>query len=285
MKTIAPYLWFKDRAEEAVQFYVSIFKNSSIIEQSHILGETPSGKDIFMATFSLAGQEFYALEGGPIFSFNPAISLMVACETEQELDNLWEKLAGNGEILMELGEYPFSKKYGWLNDRYGVSWQLILGDNPQKITPFLLFVSNQPGRAKEAIQYYLSIFKDSQLIDAEKLVFKLNNLTFMALDGGLEHQFTFSPATSFFVNCETQPEIDYLWEKLSKGGEKQMCGWLQDKYGISWQIIPTILGKYMSDPDPVKTKRVMNAMLQMKKIDIGLLDKAYLRELSEEWEV
>jgi predicted 3-demethylubiquinone-9 3-methyltransferase (glyoxalase superfamily) len=164
MKTIVPYLWFKDRAKEAVQFYVSIFKNSVIVEQSHIEEETPSGKDIYMATFKLGGQEFYALEGGPLFSFNPAISLMVSCETEEELSNLWEKLSEKGEILMELGEYPFSKKYGWLNDRYGVSWQLILGDNPQKIMPFLLFVSDQPGRAMGAIQYYLSIFKDSQLI-------------------------------------------------------------------------------------------------------------------------
>jgi predicted 3-demethylubiquinone-9 3-methyltransferase (glyoxalase superfamily) len=275
MKTIVPYLWFKDRAEEAVRFYVSIFKNSFIVEQSHIEEETPSGKDIYMATFKLGGQEFYALEGGPLFSFTPAISLMVACETEEELNHLWEKLVEKGEILMELGEYPFSKKYGWLNDRYGVSWQLILGDNPQKITPFLLFVSNQQGRAIEAIRFYLSIFKDSQLINQEKLTFSLNGLDFMALDGGLEHQFTFSPAISFFVNCETQSEVDYLWEKLSEGGQKQMCGWLQDKYGISWQIIPTILGILMSDPDPAKVKRVVDAMLQMTKLDISMLEKAY----------
>lgn len=278
MKTIVPYLWFKDRAKEAVQFYVSIFQNSVIVEQSHINGETPSGKDIYMATFKLGEQEFYALEGGPLFSFNPAISLMVSCESEKELSNLWEKLSEKGEILMDLGEYPFSKKYGWLNDRYGVSWQLILGDNPQKIMPFLLFVSDQPERAKDAIQHYLSIFKDSQWIDREKLIFQLNNLRFMALNGGLEHQFTFNPAISFFVNCETQEEVDYLWEKLSEGGQKQMCGWLQDKYGISWQIIPTILGKYMSDPDPIKAKRVMDAMLQMTKLDISLLEKAYRAE-------
>jgi predicted 3-demethylubiquinone-9 3-methyltransferase (glyoxalase superfamily) len=200
---------------------------------------------------------------------------MVSCETEEELNHLWQKLVDEGEILMELGEYPFSKKYGWLNDRYGVSWQLILADNPQKITPFLLFVSNQPGRAMEAIRFYLSIFKDSQLIDAEKLTFQLNGLIFIALDGGLEHQFTFSPATSFFVNCETQEEVDCLWEKLSEGGQKQMCGWLQDKYGISWQIIPTILGILMSDPDPVKVARVVKAMLQMTKMDISLLENAY----------
>jgi predicted 3-demethylubiquinone-9 3-methyltransferase (glyoxalase superfamily) len=278
MKTIVPYLWFRDHTEEAVQFYVSIFRNSSIIEQSHINGDTPSGSDIYMATFKLGEQEFYALEGGPMFRFTPAISLMVACETEEELNHLWQNLAEKGEILMELGEYPFSKKYGWLNDQYGVSWQIILGNNPQKITPFLLFVSNQPGRAIEAIRYYLSIFKDSELIDAEKLTFRLNNLTFMALDGGLEHQFSFSPATSFYVNCETQAEVDYLWEKLSVGGEKQMCGWLQDKYGISWQIIPTILGILMADPDPIKVARVVKAMLQMTKLDISLLEKAYQGE-------
>jgi predicted 3-demethylubiquinone-9 3-methyltransferase (glyoxalase superfamily) len=100
----------------------------------------------------------------------------------------------------------------------------------------------------------------------------------MALDGGLEHQFTFSPAISFFVNCETQVEVDFLWEKLSEGGQKQMCGWVQDKYGISWQIIPTILGILMSDPDPIKAKRVIDAMLQMTKLDISLLEKAYRGE-------
>lgn len=275
MKTIVPYLWFKDHAEEAVRFYVSIFKNSSIVEQSYIKEETPSGADIFTATFTLEGQTFYALKGGPLFTFTPAISFMVACETEKELEELWAKLKDKGEVLMELGEYPFSPKYGWLNDRFGVSWQLILSHSSQKITPFLMFVGDQSGKASDAIQDYISIFPDAKILNQELLTFSLNGLTFIALEGGLGHAFTFSPATSFFVPCDTQEEIDDLWEKLSRGGTKQMCGWLQDKYGISWQIVPTILGQYMNDPDPLKAKRVIEAMLSMSKLEIALLEKAY----------
>ncbi|MDX2001997.1 MAG: VOC family protein [Chitinophagales bacterium] len=149
----------------------------------------------------------------------------------------------------------------------------------QKITPFLWF----DGRAKEAMDYYITIFKNSRIINSKTIdtpqgpmvwgSFSLEGQEFHALDGG--PMFQFSQAISFYVNCETQAEVNELWEKLSDGGEQQMCGWLKDKFGISWQIIPLQLTQYMHDPDPIKAKRVMQAMLQMKKIEIADIEAAY----------
>jgi predicted 3-demethylubiquinone-9 3-methyltransferase (glyoxalase superfamily) len=137
----------------------------------------------------------------------------------------------------------------------------------QKITPFLWF----DGKAEEAMNFYVSIFKNSKIVSANR--FQLDGQEFLALNGG--PQFTFSPAVSFFVNCETQQEVDELWEKLSEGGEKGRCGWLKDKYGLSWQVIPSVLGEMLHAKDAEKAKRVRKAMLQMDKIDIKSLKQAY----------
>jgi predicted 3-demethylubiquinone-9 3-methyltransferase (glyoxalase superfamily) len=156
----------------------------------------------------------------------------------------------------------------------------------QKITPFLWF-DNQ---AEEAVNFYISIFMNSKVVnvarygdDAAKIsgcpkgsvmtvAFQLDGQPFVALNGGLV--FTFSPAISFIVDCQTQQEVDHLWEKLSAGGEQQQCGWLKDKYGVTWQVVPSVVGQLMSDPDPAKAQRVMQAMLQMTKLDIAALQQA-----------
>jgi predicted 3-demethylubiquinone-9 3-methyltransferase (glyoxalase superfamily) len=156
----------------------------------------------------------------------------------------------------------------------------------QKITPFLWF----DGKAEEAANFYVSVFKNSKIVSIMRYgeagpgpkgsvmsaTFQLDGQDFMALNGG--PMFAFSPAISFFVNCQSQEEVDKLWEKLSEGGEKQRCGWLKDKYGVSWQIIPTVLGQLLQDKDREKSKRVMNAMLQMDKLDITTLKQAYERQ-------
>jgi predicted 3-demethylubiquinone-9 3-methyltransferase (glyoxalase superfamily) len=145
----------------------------------------------------------------------------------------------------------------------------------QKITPFLWF----DGRAEEAMNFYVSVFKNSKVLSingpkgkAMSVTFELEGQEFFALNAG--PQYRFSPAVSFFVNCETQQEVDGLWGKLTEGGEEQPCGWLKDKFGLSWQIIPSMLGKLLQDKDPAKAGRVMQAMLQMKKIDIAGLQRA-----------
>jgi predicted 3-demethylubiquinone-9 3-methyltransferase (glyoxalase superfamily) len=153
----------------------------------------------------------------------------------------------------------------------------------QKITPFLWFDSN----AEEAVNFYVSIFKDSKILNISRYgdagpgpkgtvmsaTFQLHGQEFMALNGG--PHFKFTPAISFFVHCQTQAEVDELWEKLSVGGKKERCGWLTDKFGLSWQIIPDVLGKMLNDKDREKSKRVMTAMLQMSKIEIKKLEEAY----------
>ncbi|MBI3192183.1 MAG: VOC family protein [Pedosphaera parvula] len=141
----------------------------------------------------------------------------------------------------------------------------------QKITPFLWF----DGQAEEAAKFYTSVFKNSEIVSSSPMcaTFRLEGQKFMALNGG--PQFKFTEAISFFVNCETQQEIDYFWERLSKGGEKGRCGWLKDKFGVSWQIIPPILGELLNDEDDAKSQRVMQAMLQMNKLDIAGLKRAF----------
>ena len=155
----------------------------------------------------------------------------------------------------------------------------------QKISPFLWF----DGNAEEAVNFYVSIFKDSKILNLSRYgeagpgpkgsvmsaTFQLHGQEFIALNGG--PHFKFTPAISFFVHCQTQEEVDDLWEKLSAGGRKDRCGWLTDRYGLSWQIIPDVLGKMLNDPDKEKSKRVMTAMLQMDKIEIKELEQAYQR--------
>jgi predicted 3-demethylubiquinone-9 3-methyltransferase (glyoxalase superfamily) len=290
MQKINPYLWFNTQAEEAANFYVSLFDHSRIdaIARYPEGGPGPAGA-VMTAAFQLAGQDFIALNGGPMFSFTPAISFFVNCATEEEVDRLFQKLSEGGRVLMELEKYPFSEKFGWTNDRFGVSWQLNLAPQSQKITPFLTFVGKHNGKAAEAVEKYVSLFDNSSIQSihrypagegeaegAGQLVrFSLNGQDFRAFDGGLQHAWTFTEAVSLLVNCETQAEVDRLWDELTAGGEEQPCGWLKDKYGVSWQIIPTVLGKLMADEDPEKASRVVQAMLQMKKIEIAGLEQAY----------
>ena len=305
MQKITPFLWFDNQAEEAAKLYTSLFKNGRIgkITRYGKEGYEIHGREagsVMTVEFELAGYKLAGLNGGPHFKFTPAISFFVVCETEAEVDALWQKLSQGGMTLMELQKYDWSEKYGWLLDKYGLSWQVSLGrkeDVGQTITPLLMFVGKQHGRAEEALRFYTSVFKNSdvtgilrhgagetdpegtarrELADTVKHAqFRLNGETFMVMDSGLEHSFTFTEALSFVVNCETQEEVDYFWEKLSEGGEKSRCGWLKDKFGVSWQVVPTILEELASDPDPAKSDRVMKAILQMDKLDIAGLKRAH----------
>jgi predicted 3-demethylubiquinone-9 3-methyltransferase (glyoxalase superfamily) len=299
MEKITPFLWFDNQAEEAANLYVSIFSRNmasgSTEEISKILnsaryseeGAKASGKPkgtVMIANFEIYRQKFTALNGGPVkdFTFNSSISFFVNCNTQEEINGLWKALSDGGKVLMGLDKYPFSENFGWVDDKFGVSWQLNLGARAQKITPFLWF----DNKAEEAIHYYTSLFKNSSINRIEHFgknergpeglikhgLFSLNDQEFMAMDTNKQH---FTPATSFLINCETQNEVDEFWEKLSSGGKTSQCGWLDDKFGVTWQVVPVALGKLMSDPNPEKSRRVMKAMLQMTKIDIKTLEQAY----------
>lgn len=291
---IIPCLWFDHQAEEAANFYTSIFKNSGITKVTRYLKatETVSGKpagSVMTVEFQLDGYEVIALNGGPQYSFSPAISFVKNCETKEETDAVWEKLCQGGMVLMELGAYPFSEKFGWVQDRFGISWQVNYGPCRQTVAPCLLFNAQQSGKAQEAIEFYTSLFKDSEILKMERYgindtgaegaikhaLFSLNGQKFSAMDSSLEHAFTFTPAVSLHVNCETQDEVDRLWERFTQGGEAEACGWLKDRYGVSWQIVPAILNQLLNDSNSEQAERVVKAMLEMVKLDIRTLKQAY----------
>jgi predicted 3-demethylubiquinone-9 3-methyltransferase (glyoxalase superfamily) len=296
MQKITPFLWFNDNAEEAVRFYASTFKGSTIgrTMRYDAAGANVSGRpegSVMTIAFTIEGYEFTALNGGPLFTFTPAISFFVHCDTAEEVDGLWAKLSPGGKVRIELGEYPYSKRYGWIEDKFGVSWQLMLvPERSQKIVPDLLFVGENFGKAEEALKFYTSIFPDAAVTFIQKAgpgepynregavmyaSFTLFGEPLAVMDGPGKHDFTFNEAISLLVNCDTQDEVDEYWRKLSAGGEEGPCGWLKDKYGVSWQIVPILLEKLLSDPDPAKSGRVMQAMLQMKKIESKALQEAY----------
>lgn len=286
MQKITPHLWFDREAKEAAEFYCSLLPDSKITNIT-VINNIPSG-DCDVVSFELAGQNFVAISAGPMFKFNPSISFFVITKDEKEIDNLWKKFSDGGKVLMELNKYDWSKKYGWVEDRFGLSWQIILaeGDIKQEIFPSLLFVDKAFGKAGEAINYYTSVFKNAKIEsvykfpDDENAVmysdFTLDGNLFAAMDGPGEHGFQFNEAVSFIVDCKDQTEVDYFWNKFtSDGGQESMCGWLKDKFGVSWQITPKILVDMLNDKDAAKAKRAMLAMLQMKKIIISDLEKAY----------
>lgn len=292
IQKITPFLWFDNQTEEAVNFYVAVFNRSKIKtttrygEESAKASGMPKNSVMTMA-FQIEDQDFVAINGGPVFQITPTISFFVNCETIQEIDRLWGKLSQNGTVMMELGNYPFAEKYGWVQDKFGVSWQLILPERDQKIVPCFMFTGDQHKKAEEAINFYTSIFSDSKIIQLERYgkevgpegavvhcKFTLNGQEFVAMDSHENMDMNFNPGISMVVNCETQDEIDFYWDRLTEGGfdGAQQCGWLQDKFGVSWQIVPNVLGELLSDP--AKSGNVMQAMLQMKKLDINLLVQA-----------
>ncbi|GIW30720.1 MAG: VOC family protein [Meiothermus sp.] len=297
MFKIVPNLWFDKEAEEAARFYCDAIPGSRI-NSLVVLRDTPSG-DCDLVSFELAGQPFMAISAGPLFKFNPSTSFILNFDpsqgrTRQDLEALWNKLLPGGSVLMPLQAYPFAPLYGWIQDRYGLSWQLILSDPGGEarpfITPALLFVGEVCGKAEEAQDFYTSVFpnarrgatmrypagmapeREGTLMYSE---FMLAGQWFAAMDSAYPHNFAFNEAISFMIYCDTQAEIDHYWTKLSAVPEAEQCGWLKDRYGLSWQVVPRALEQMLQDPDPERVNRVNQAVLQMKKLELAELQKAY----------
>lgn len=298
MQKITPHLWFDKEAKEAAEFYVAAFGHGSKITSTSVLKDTPSG-DCDVMAFDLRGYSFMSISAGPYFKLNPSISFMLNFDpsalpdAQEQLDDLWAKLSEGGSALMPLQEYPFSKRYGWIQDKYGVSWQLILTDPKGEPRPFLMpsimFTGDITGKAEEAIDYYVSVFKNSKRgmtapypegaspEPAAKLMFAdftLEGQWFTAMDSGHMHKFGFNEAVSLLVKCDSQEEIDAYWSKLSAVPEAEQCGWCKDKFGLSWQITPARMDEMMNG-SAEQVKRVTQAFLQMKKFDLAALEKAY----------
>lgn len=292
MQKIIPHLWYDKEAEEAANLYISLFRNS-IVNSVATIHDTPSG-DASIVDFQLAGLRFSAISAGPYFKFNPSVSLMVACETADEVDKLYNTLSIDGMDLMPLDEYPFSSHYAWVQDKYGLSWQLMLVENIDehaKIRPSLLFSLDACGKAGEAIDFYTSVFNESKAgvinkyADGEaadsraKINYSeitIREFQLVLMDHGFGGDFTFNEAFSLMVSCDTQEEIDYYWDKLSFVPEAEQCGWLKDKFGFSWQIVPSNMSDVLMSGSKEEVARVTEAFLKMKKFDLATLEKARL---------
>jgi predicted 3-demethylubiquinone-9 3-methyltransferase (glyoxalase superfamily) len=287
MQKIKPCLWFDGQAVEAAKFYTSLF-NGKLADTSKYgeAGAEVSGQkegSVMVQEFEIAGLKVMGLNGGPLFKFNPSFSFFVSCDSEQEINSLWASLSEGGEVRMGLDKYPWAPKYGWTTDRFGVEWQLIIGEAKQKIVPAFLFVDELFGKGEAAVQLYTSLFKSSGVDlkhnDPESKAimhcrFHLAGQEFVLMEGQGKHGHKFSEAFSLAVACDTQEEIDYFWENLTKnGGAESQCGWLKDRFGVSWQIIPSMFEQLFSG-DPGKAERTMKVMLEMKKLDIEKLKRA-----------
>jgi len=290
MDKIVPNLWYDKEAGEAAEFYALAFGKSAVKGRKK-LADTPGG-DAEIVEAEFRGSEFILLSAGPFFKFNPSISFLVPCGSAGEVDRLHGKLGIPGSELMPLGSYPFAERYVWLIDRYGVSWQFIhragFGDHG-KIVPTLMFTGPVYGRAEEAVGYYSTIFANSHAgevvrygsgaepdaADAVKhLSFSLEGRNFAVMDSAHGRGFSFNEAVSFMVKCDAQDEIDYYWDTLSAVPEAEQCGWLKDRFGVSWQIVPRELERLMREAPPDKAKKVTEVMFGMKRLDIAVLRKA-----------
>lgn len=291
---IVPCLWFNGVAKEAVEFYMASFPQAKLLETTYYpteglldFQESLAGKELTL-DFELGGYRLTALNAGGEFQLNSSISFMLNfdpsqdSQAKQNLRALWEKLSAGGKVLMPLQEYPYSKLYGWVEDRFGVTWQLILTDPAGEPRPFLmpslLFGSVNTNRAEEAVQFYTKVFPGSKIGNISRYPvqtgparagavmfsdFTLLDQWFVAMDSGVEQDFTFTEAISLQVLCETQDEIDLYWEKLSTVPEAEQCGWCKDQFGLSWQVTP------FNSAELLKRPQAFEHMLEMKKIVIA----------------
>ena len=305
VSSISPCLWFDDRAEEAATFYTDVFPDASVTGTTRYPEnvDNPSKKprgSVMTVEFEIAGVAFTALNGGPGFTPNPSISFILNFDPSQnpqareDLQVIWDVLSEGGTPLMPLDEYPFSDRYGWIQDRFGVSWQLILSDAEEDDRPFLvpslMFAGDVVGRAEEAMRFYTSVFEQADRgetvrypagmePDQEGTImfadFTLNEQWFACMDSAQEHEFSFDEGVSLQILCSDQDEVDYFWDALTAdGGEEGPCGWLTDTFGVSWQVAPAMLREMIHADDP-GSERVFQAMLGMQKLDIAGLESAY----------
>lgn len=290
MSPISPCLWFEGQAEDAAKLYTSLFKDSKMgyVTRYGKSASKASGQkegSVMCLRFEIAGLPVLGLNGGPIFKHTPSVSFFVWCNSEKEIDGLWKELSKGGTVRMGLDKYPWSPKYGWTADKYGVEWQLLLHDPkeepPAKIATALLFVDSLFGKGQEAIDYYTSVFKNSkvQMVHKDEATntimhaqFTLLGQQFVLMEGQGKHGHKPTEAFSNMIACKDQKEIDYYTEKLSADPKFEMCGWVKDKYGVSWQIIPEQMDEWHSSPE--KSEKAMSAIVKMKKIDIATVEKA-----------
>ncbi len=293
MQRIVPNIWFDHTAAEAADFYVSVFPEAGIVETVHYPSEglldfqQELAGQVLTVEFQVAGYRLIAINAGPEFEVNPSVSFMVNFDPRSDpdavdhLDAAWDALLAGGRALMPLQEYPFSKRYGWVQDRYGVTWQLMLADAPADrfvppVIPNLMFADGVQNRAREAIDYYCAVFAGhiGAVFEYPEQTgpatagavqygdFDLLGQWFAAMDSGVAQDVTFNCGVSLMVRCEGQAELDRWWSQLSAVPEAEQCGWCVDRFGLSWQLVPANLDELMETPDAYQK------LMGMKKIEI-----------------
>ncbi len=286
MKAISTCLWFDDQAEEAARFYIQIFGGR--VGRIGFYGEASAQQarqaagSVMTVDFEIANAKIMGLNGGPLFKFSPSFSFFVSCDSPDEIKSLWSKLSTGGTPRMALDKYPWAELYGWTNDKFGVEWQLILALGVQKIAPSFLFTDSLYGKGQQAVDFYTGIFPNSKIEMSAKepktgavmhCAFSLNGQSFKLMEGEGKHGHSFNESMSLVVICDTQDEIDEYWNRLtSDGGRPIQCGWLKDKFGVSWQIVPSNIEKYAHDP--VKFEKAMAVVMKMVKLDMAVIDRA-----------
>lgn len=294
MQKIVPSLWFDHVAADAARFYAEAIPGTTVTDTQYYpleglldFQQEFAGKELTVE-FEVQGYRFVAINAGPEFRVNPSVSFMLNFDPSRDerarehLDEVWAALSDGGTELMPLGEYEFSPHYGWIQDRYGVSWQLILTDPAGEPRPFvipnLLFGGSAQNRAGEAMEYYVSLFEGARAgnvwrypdavgpAPAGSIMFGELNLFgqwFALMDSAVEQDFTFNPGVSLMLQCEDQEELDRYWHELSAVPEAEQCGWLVDRLGLSWQVVPANMRELMQAPGSFEK------LLAMKKIEIS----------------
>ncbi len=292
MQRIVPNIWFDHTAVEAVEFYTRVFPDAKVVDTKHYPTEglpdfqKEFAGDVLYVEFEVRGYRFIAINAGSEVTPNPSISFFVNFDpsadpdAREHLSSLYAALSEGGRALMPLGEYDFSGWYGWVQDKYGISWQLML-TNPGVESPFvmpsLMFSDTVQNRANEAIDYYTSVFdgrlgtvmrypeEADSLAGRRRDVRRLRAARPVVRRDGLRrtHGFTFNFGVSLMVYCDGQAELDRYWSQLSAVPEAEQCGWCADKFGVSWQLVPDNLDELMGKPEAYEK------LLGMKKIEIA----------------
>lgn len=275
---ISTCIWCNNNGKEVADFYCSTFPNSHIDENNGIV-----------TTFHIGDASIMTLNGGAEFRPNPSISFYVTIENEEELRSVWSKLSDGGKERMALDQYHWSPLYGWIEDKYGVSWQLSFGkisEVGKAVVPFLMFCGDQQGLAEKAIPFYQSLmettkepiiihYQEGQLPVEAKVVhsrFYIGQNLFMAIDSGVAQPFTFNEGMSLIIYCRDQEEVDYYWNTITAKGKESMCGWCVDEFGVSWQIVPVQIFALIKNTE--KRDRFFQALMKMRKLDIATLENA-----------
>jgi predicted 3-demethylubiquinone-9 3-methyltransferase (glyoxalase superfamily) len=301
MVSIVPHLWFDGQVRAATEFYTNLFPDSEITATT-VMEDTPSG-DALWYTFRLWGQDFQAIDGGPFFTPNPSVSFFVNVDPSRvpdaraEVDRIVGALSDGGTELMPLGEYPFSPHYAWVQDRFGISWQVMLtdpeGDPRPPIVPCLAFGDAAKAGAAAARARYLEVFEDAvpgtqfRFADMElpadappvpddAVAYSDARLadTWFALMDAPGFPDVFNEGISLMIRCDTQEEMDRYWADLSRVPESEQCGWCKDEFGLSWQVVPREMDTMLLGT-PEQARRVKDAFLPMHKLDLEALRAAF----------